>query len=175
MQIDFKNIAYLEWGNERQRSAYNTLTQNDILAKLKPFDPILVGTIPINIDIENSDLDIICYCQDANYFKEALKHKFGGTKNFKIVEAGVDKHKTIVANFKIDCFEIEIFGQNVPTLQQNAYRHMVIEDRLLNEHGAAFRQKIIALKRQGYKTEPAFGILLELKGNPYIELLNYRC
>ncbi len=38
----------------------------------------------------------------------------------------------------------------------------------------AFRQEIIALKKQGYKTEPAFAMALGLKGDPYYkELLNY--
>ncbi|MGV2488720.1 UNVERIFIED_CONTAM: DUF4269 domain-containing protein, partial [Bacillus mycoides] len=58
--MNFDNIEYLQHGNNRQRQAYSILTNNQILSKLKQFDPILVGTIPINIDIENSDLDIIC-------------------------------------------------------------------------------------------------------------------
>ncbi|MGL5579695.1 MAG: DUF4269 domain-containing protein, partial [Cetobacterium sp.] len=39
-----------------------------------------------------------------------------------------------------------------------------------------FRQKIIELKKDGMKTEPAFAFLLKLEGNPYdkiLELENY--
>lgn len=173
MNTDFVNIEYLKIGSDRQRLAYNTLTKNEILAKLHQFDPIFVGTIPINIDIESSDLDIICYYKDKNNFTKKLKNKFGNTKDFNIYEQNGQEQNAIVANFKIDGFEIEIFGQNIPTRKQNAYRHMIIENKILNERGESFRQKIIELKRKGHKTEPAFAIILELKGNAYTELLAY--
>lgn len=44
-----------------QQKAYQVITDHAILEKLAQYNPILVGTIPINIDIEESDLDIICY------------------------------------------------------------------------------------------------------------------
>ncbi len=70
-------------------------------------------------------------------------------------------------------FEIEIFGQSIPTKQQFAYRHLIVEHHLLNKHGEEFRQQIIELKRQGHKTEPAFALALGLTGDPYTELLNF--
>ncbi len=174
MNIDFENIEYLKSGNHKQKLAYATLTKHKVLLILKQFSPILVGTIPINIDIENSDLDITCYCKDALVFKKIINDNFSSCKNFKISEQKELEHNAIVANFNLDNFDIEIFGQNIPTKQQNAYRHMVIEYKILIERGEEFRQKIIELKQQGYKTEPAFGILLGLNENPYIELLNYK-
>ncbi|NOU20057.1 MAG: DUF4269 domain-containing protein [Bacteroidales bacterium] len=174
MNIDFENIEYLKFGNAKQQLAYEVLTKYEVLSKLKQFDPILVGTIPININIENSDLDIICYCKDALEFKKIINDNFSSCKNFKIWEQNVLEHNAIVANFNLDNFEIEIFGQDIPTKQQNAYRHMVIEHKILIERGEIFRQKIIELKQQGYKTEPAFGVLLGLNENPYKELLNYK-
>ncbi|MNK30599.1 hypothetical protein D3C87_490190 [compost metagenome] len=50
---------------------------------------------------------------------------------------------------------------------------MLIEHQILQEKGEDFRLKIIALKRNGYKTEPAFAKLLNLQGNPYLDLLKY--
>lgn len=75
------------------------------------------------------------------------------------------------ANFFINDFEFEIFGQNIPTELQNAYRHMLVEHKILQEAGGDFRTQIIELKRQGYKTEPAFAKLLALQGDAYEELL----
>ena len=47
---------------------------------------------------------------------------------------------------------------------------MVIESKIMEIAGKEFREKIINLKMDGYKTEPAFGKLLSLK-NPFIDLL----
>lgn len=167
--IDFKDISYLKSGNKRQQKAHHLLTANSILEKLNQYDPILVGTIPINIDIEGSDLDIICYVQDNELFKDDLVHHFQQEKNFIISET--TKFSALKANFIIDDFEIEIFGQSIPTEKQNAYRHMLIEHKILLKKGRDFRQQVIELKNQGYKTEPAFARLLGLNGDAYEALL----
>lgn len=80
---------------------------------------------------------------------------------------------TVIANFFLDGFEIEIFGQNIPTRLQFAYRHLIVEYNLLNKHGEKLRQKIVELKKQGWKTEPAFALALGLTGDPYAELLKF--
>lgn len=167
--INFLNISYLQSGNEKQQQAYQVLTAHQILEKLVAFTPILSGTIPINIDIENSDLDIICYVQDKAAFTKILIGFFQNEKGFMITENPT--FQSIKANFFIAGFEFEIFGQPIPTIQQNAYRHMLIEHQILLEKGEAFRQEIIRLKKQGIKTEPAFAKLLGISGNPYEELL----
>lgn len=172
--IDFSSIAYLESGNPKQILVYKILKENKILEGLSDFDPILVGTIPINIDIENSDLDIICFWKSKVEFVSKVCLLFEDRREFKIEETFINDRESIVANFKIDEFEIEIFGQNIPTIEQNGYRHMIIEYQILESKGESFRQEIIKLKQKGYKTEPAFGELLGLKGNPYLELLDYK-
>ncbi|MDN3585157.1 DUF4269 domain-containing protein [Pedobacter aquatilis] len=167
--INFLDISYLKSGNQRQQEAYHALVNNQVLEKLQSFSPILVGTIPINIDIESSDLDIICFVKDRNDFIETLARCFNKEKDFNLSENPT--LNSIKANFFIDDFEFEIFGQNIPTQQQNAYRHMLIEYQLLLEKGESFRQQVIELKKQGFKTESAFAKLLGLGGNPYEELL----
>jgi Domain of unknown function (DUF4269) len=172
--IDFTTIEYLKTGNPKQIRAYEVLTQNKILSKLAEFDPVLVGTIPINIAIENSDLDIICFWKDKAYFIEKVTTIFGNETDFKIRETTINNQVSVIANFKKAAFEIEIFGQNIPVKNQNGYRHMIIEYKILQLKGEKFRLEIIQLKQKGYKTEPAFGILLGLKDDPYAELLEYK-
>jgi len=169
--INFENISYLKTGNDTQRNAYTVLTSYSILEKLKMFTPILVGTIPIDIHIESSDLDIICYYEDKSHFKQLIINNFNSFTNFKLWESETLLPTAIVVNFIIEGFEIEIFGQNIPTKQQNAYRHMLIEYKLIQEYGEGFRQKIINLKQKGYKTEPAFAMELGLNGDPFEALL----
>jgi len=173
MDIDFSNIEYLRNGNERQRRAFAVLTKHQILQSLREFDPILVGTIPINIDIVGSDLDIICHYRDESAFTSTVKMLFNAFAGFHITETRKQGQSAIIVRFHVDEFEVEIFGQNVPTKLQLAYRHMIIEHKLLSTRDASFRQDIIDLKQQGHKTEPAFAIALGLKGNPYEALLGF--
>ncbi|WP_406845321.1 DUF4269 domain-containing protein [Flavobacterium soyae] len=172
--IDFGNIEYLKTGNPKQIRVYETLKQNKVMEVLSEFDPILAGTIPINIDIENSDLDIICYWRNKAEFAFKISSSFENKTEFKIRETIIDQRESVIANFKIDDFEIEIFGQNIPSKNQNAYKHMIVEHEILESKGEKFRLEIIKLKQNGYKTEPAFGELLGLKTNPYLELLEYK-
>lgn len=172
--IDFTDISYLKTGNQKQRLAFEILTKHKVLENLADFDPVLVGTIPINIDIENSDLDIICYWKDKLEFIEKIKDLFSKENNFTIRENRINNQESFIANFHIDDFEIEIFGQNIPTQNQNGYRHMLIEAQILQSKGEKFRLEVIKLKENGIKTEPAFGLLLGLNGNVYEELLHFK-
>ena len=170
-QINFTTIEYLKAGNPKQVKTYHILTKNKIMERLKKYDPIQAGTIPINIDIENSDLDVICCFKELGEFARTTKELFGQMEGFAIKTRKHQNTLSVKANFRVDDFEIEIFGQDIPTRLQNAYRHMVIEHRLLCERGEPFRQEIIKLKQQGYKTEPAFAKLLGIEGDPYTGLL----
>lgn len=167
--MDFSTIDYLKSGNTKQRLAYEVLHRYQVMEKLQAFDPLLVGTIPIAIDTETSDLDIICYCQDEEDFIITTTDLFGSIGGFNYWQN--NKNNTVVANFHLDDFAIELFAQSIPTNQQYGYRHMLVEYRLLQEYGEDFRQQIIQLKQQGVKTEPAFAQVLGLSGNPFEALL----
>lgn len=174
--IDFTTLDYLRAGNERQKRAYEILTKYKIFEVLDYYSPILAGTIPIEIDIDGSDLDIICELDFR--FEEDFLDDISFSKMIPL-EAEVKVHypvvndeKSITINFTLEDFPIEIFAQNKPTTQQNAYLHMMAEYKILKEKGEEFKQKIIDLKKKGIKTEPAFGMLLNLE-NPYEDLLKF--
>ncbi|SDT05691.1 DUF4269 domain-containing protein [Winogradskyella sediminis] len=171
---NFRNIEYLEFGNERQKLAFSEIKKYQILEKLEKYDPILTGTIPIGIDLPESDLDIICECQNHSEFKTYLSENFSNKKDFKVYSTKQNGIESTIAEFKTDNFLFEIFGQNIPTEKQNAYQHMIIENRILKEKGSEFKQEVKKLKSIGIKTEPAFAKLLGLNGNPYSELLKLK-
>ncbi|WP_160138465.1 DUF4269 domain-containing protein [Chryseobacterium sp. c4a] len=171
---DFTRIDYLKNGNERQRRAYEVLSKHHIFEKLKEYSPILAGTIPIGIDIEGSDLDLIFEVDlrfEEDFLDDLMFSRFI-PHDVDVKYPMVNGEKCITLNFMLEEFPIEIFGQNRPTTQQNAYLHMVAEHKILQEKGEEFKQEIIELKKQGIKTEPAFGILLGLE-NPYEDLLKF--
>lgn len=168
------NINYLKSGNTVQQEAYRILTTYKVIYHLQNFTPVLAGTIPLEINIDSSDLDVVCYWQDKELFINTVSRHFSLYKNFNLREADINGHASVIANFVIEDFEIEIFGQNIPVTEQYGYRHMIIEYDILQQKGSDFKNSIIELKKQGYKTEPAFALLLGLKSdNPYEALLGY--
>ncbi|NMM47793.1 DUF4269 domain-containing protein [Marinigracilibium pacificum] len=171
--IDFTNIDYLLKGTPRQRKAYNILLELDIFDDLEPYSPVLTGTVPLDIDLPESDLDIICYVTDLDIFYQMLIYKYGDQDNFNIKSSVINGVESIIASFYYEDFPIEIFGQNMPVYQQNAFKHMLAEYYILNEKGSEFKEEVVKLKSIGYKTEPAFAELLSLEGDPYVALLDY--
>lgn len=168
---DFTTIKYLASGNKRQQLAFQELNSLQIFEKLEAFNPILAGTIPIEIDIPESDLDIICECKHLDIFQNTLIRLFSKQENFKITHNSICNIPSIICNFKTPHFEVEIFGQNIPVKKQHAYRHMLVEYAILQQKDSAFKKAIMQLKKDGFKTEPAFAKLLGLSGNPYEALL----
>jgi hypothetical protein len=140
---------------------------------LSEFDPILTGTIPLGIDIESSDLDIICHVPEFQLFTKCIVTAFAQHEGFKTREKQLHGIDSLICRFYIENILIEIVGQNVPVYQQLAYKHMVVESKILEHFGISFKTEIIALKKSGLKTEPAFAILLGLEGDPYHSLLEY--
>lgn len=172
MKKNWKNIDYLLSGNQKQRSVHKILTEMKILEVLKKYNPIVVGTIPISIDIDKSDIDIACEVYNFNEFEKLVINSFSHFENLKMRKRKEDEKEILVVNFFIEKFEVEIYGENTSVENQNGYRHMVIEDILLKIGGSKLKEEIIHLKKQGVKTEPAFAKYLNLSGNPYDELLN---
>jgi hypothetical protein len=173
-KIDFTNINYLKSGTHRQQKAHSALVELGIFEDLKRFNPILTGTIPLDIDLPESDLDIICECQDHLEFVGLLWKLFANQDGFNVKSYNLNGVETTVAKFTTQNFTVEIFAQNIPTRKQLSYRHMLIEHKILKEKGEGFKSAVRELKSKGIKTEPAFARLLGLNGNPYEEILKVK-
>ena len=165
--MNFRDVEYLKAGTDKQKLCYRILKEINILDILYNYNPIVVGTIPIQIDIEESDIDIVCCAENLCEIRDVVRLHYSTYNMFSDRIGDV-----YVANFECLGLPIEIYAESIPTLEQNGYRHMVIEDRIMKLAGDRFRQKVIRLKQQGYKTEPAFGELLKLD-NPYLDLLEF--
>jgi len=149
------------------------LKDHQVFEKLKEFNPILIGTIPINIAVEESDLDIACEVYDLIEFERKCQERFGNHKEYAFKIKTVREKEVGIANFKIVDMPIEIYAESRPVFDQNGYRHMIIEHKILEYFGLKFREEIIKLKSRGLKTEPSFSKLLNLAGDPYESLLSY--
>ncbi|UOQ50837.1 DUF4269 domain-containing protein [Hymenobacter cellulosivorans] len=170
---DWKNPQYLLAGNSRQQRAYVVLQELGIWSVLNEFDPVLAGTVPLAIDLPDSDLDIICEVRPEaqGQFRALLEQHYGRLPEYALRQHLVGGQESIVCGFRAAGVAVEVFGQNLPTARQNAVRHLVIEHAILAAGGEAWRVAVKQLKQQGIKTEPAFAQLLGLTGNPYEALL----
>jgi hypothetical protein len=170
-QIDWRDISYLCGGTERQRSAYANLQDLRILEVLRAYDPMLASTVCLDIDIESSDLDVICEAPDLDEFSAFLASTFGTLQGFAL-HRSQSQEPAVVGQFFYGGWEYEVFGQSVPVERQNAFRHMVQIDRVVSCGGDAWRVAIRNLKRDGIKTEPALARCLGLDGDPYQAVLS---
>jgi len=168
--VDWRDISYLSSGTIRQRSAYSNLLRLGILESLGEYDPVLVSTVNIDIEIDSSDLDIICQANDLVAFERVVQGLFGGMSGFFITRLG--KLEASVASFRFEEWEYEVFGQAIPVHQQNAFRHLEQTHRIIARGGSHWRDEIRSLKRSGMKTEPAVAHCLGLPGDPYRAVLS---
>lgn len=159
-------------GNEKQQRVYRTITELNIMNDLEEYKPTLCGTIPIGVDIESSDLDIIMDVNNLDQFEIRLITLYSNTNNFMIKRKSIRGNEVVKANFFFNNFEFELFGQSLPVHEQHAYLHMIIEYELL-QINPDLKKKVMDLKKIGYKTEPAFCELLGIKGDPYIGLIRF--
>ena len=168
----FLDPGYLRRGNGRQRAAFAVLDELGIFDCLAAYHPVLVGTIPLAIDVTGSDLDIICEVYDFDRFAGSLASEYLEMPEFTM-QVIREKYDPVAfeSSFHHGGFIVEFFGEPLPISRQRGYRHMVVEARLLALGGAPLQSAIIALKRSGIKTEPAFAHHLGIHGDPYLALL----
>lgn len=160
-------------GTRSQRKMADILKRERLMDKLAEWDPVLIGTIPINIDTTSSDIDIAVQIEDIDRAEQYMREAFGAYPDFSMQKTETTYKKSIVVNFLVDGIPIEVYGENKPVECQNGYRHMVIEERFLELGGEAFRCAVVDLKESGMKTEPAFARLLGIENDPYDSLLMY--
>lgn len=171
---NWRDLRYLQAGGRRQRRAYAVLEELSIGTVLREFDPVLAGTVPLGIDTPTSDLDVICAVplRARARFVHLLRTHYGAHPDFRLVAATVRGRECSIATFCGGEFGVEIFGQDQPTGQQHAVRHLLVEHAVLQAGGEKWRAAVQQLRRRGLKTEPAFAALLGLPGlDPYEELL----
>jgi hypothetical protein len=168
--IDLHDLTYLLSGTPRQRQAYAVIEGLGLFRDLAAYTPALAGTVPLDIDIEGSDLDVICRAKDLEEFNGRVRRLYAHQEAFGLSRQRVRGVESVVARFWYDGWSFELFAQDVPVAEQYACLHLLVEERLLRLGGAAARDAIRELKRQDLKTEPAFARYFGIAGDPYEEL-----
>lgn len=142
----------------------------NLLPRLAPFTPVVIGTPPLGLAMAESDIDIACTAPDLDRFSAIMREEFGKMAAFTLRRMEHFSPPAVVASFKAMGWEIELFCQTIPTECQRGVRHFRIEKRLL-ALAPSLLEAVMRLRRQGLKTEPAFAKVLSLSGDPYVALL----
>ncbi len=146
---------------ESNAPVFSALNESKILDKFSENLPLIAGTFPLGLETSESDLDILLQAQDLDALERKLidfgDHlKKQDHSNFKITRETVNSLPSLICNFIFSGVAFEIFAQNKTAVEQVAYRHFLIEERLLKLGGLPFLDLVLTYRRQGLKTEPAF-------------------
>lgn len=157
---------------QRSRRPYEeALAQCGVLEVLVRFDPRVAGTPPLRLDLLGSDIDVLCFTPDIHIFIETVWCAFSEMPGFT-AKQWVEAPRPVVVSFEVLDWRIELYGESISVEQQRGWRHFLVERRLLKLGGEDFRLAVLALRRRGRKTEPAFADALNLEGDPYLALLH---
>jgi len=170
----YLKVDYLKDGNDRQKKLFYEISNLGLMESFSLFNPIIVGTIPIGIDIPNSDVDLIVDISNhkiSNFFDNFIHEN----RNL-IFELKCKKNinNSFISKFETESFNFEIFGECQDTCKQFGFIHMMVENEILRILGEEFKNSIRELKYQGIKTEPAFCKLLGFENDPYNYLYNLK-
>ncbi|MBT5434448.1 MAG: DUF4269 domain-containing protein [Alphaproteobacteria bacterium] len=141
-----------------------------VIHNLACFEPMVIGTPPLEIDVATSDIDVACTAQNLETFRAKVTALCGHHDSYLIGPARHVSSPALRAQFHKSGWEVELFCQSLPITEQNGVRHFSIEQRLLGLE-PTMSPEIRRLKNSGLKTEPAFAQVLGLEGDPYDALL----
>ncbi|MDP9698615.1 hypothetical protein J2T16_001512 [Paenibacillus intestini] len=170
-----KVMAHLSVGNQQQQDAYRVLQESGLLFMLSTHAAFPAGTVPIDVHLPDSDLDILCYSEDLNAFQVKMTRQLesiavNGRTEWTFGDHALGQNVYVTCKLSLGLWPVEIFAQAIPVDQQNAYLHMQVEWSLLQLWGEVGQREIRRLKQAGWKTEPAFAHVLGLEGDPYIAM-----
>lgn len=137
------------------------------------FQGIIVGTFPIGLDIEGSDIDILLDISSKRQKFDQLISNLSTLFEINIKHKEYSGLLTFLIRFTVESFKFELFAQARTCKKQTAYLHMMVERAVLLTEGEAFKEKVLNLKKSGLNTEASFAKLLDLEGDPFIALLDY--
>ena len=156
---------------EENKTVFRAIADSNILRSFKNYTPFIAGTFPLGIHTKNSDVDVLMYAVDLNELEVTLKSHYESHDEFECLRSFVDGIETLIVNFNQGHVPFEIFAQNRPVVEQKAYKHFQVEERLIKLGGDLFKETVMGFRMDGTKTEPAIAEALNIEADPYNELL----
>lgn len=173
-QLSLESVINLE----NNHTVFDAIKESNVLTKMQLFNPLVCGTFPLGINNDNSDVDICLTYSNENHFTTELLKNFSHCEDFKLQDTTVASGRALIATFKVKQIQFELFGQSLMSEKQNSYQHFQAEEKILkysnyipNVDKGIFKEKLLAARALGFKTEPAFAKVLNLKTDAFEEVL----
>ena len=148
----------------------SAVASSAVLERLAPFDPRIVGTLPLGLAVAGSDIDIVCHALDPNAFADIVWSHYQSADDF-VIYRWTSGTQPVIAGFMWDGWPFELFGDRQPVEQQRGWIHFEVERRLLALDDGRLRRAVGSSRAGGLKTEPAFAAVLGISGDPFRGLL----
>lgn len=156
---------------ENKKHVMEVLGKQELLKDLQDYFPIVSGSVPAGLDLENSDFDVLCEVHNFEVFEAHLRSL--EISDLQIRRLSSHSLPAIVAQFFKDGIKFEIFAQSCLVYRQWSHRHFISEYRMVKYLGESFRQNVIAAKVKGLKTEEAIAEVLGIKEDPFRTLYDW--
>jgi hypothetical protein len=119
-----------------------------VLELLRPFDPRIVGTLPLGVAVPGSDIDIVCHAPDPNAFADTIWARYRAAEQFALYR-WTSATRPVIARFVWDGWPFELFGDQCPVEQQRGWIHFEVERRLLALDDGRLRRAVGAQRANG--------------------------
>lgn len=73
----FTSLSYLQSVSTKQRIVFEIIHKLEIMNDLESYNPVLCGTIPIEVDTTSFDLDIVMEVHDFDAFERTIQSLYG--------------------------------------------------------------------------------------------------
>src|SRR5690606_26901372 len=124
---NFHNISYLKNGSPVQQNLYQILTSEKVFEKLNAFNPVLIGTFPLDITTPESDVDIACHVVDVESFRKIMFSCFGQREAYCFKGEMVRKKVVRIATFKLEGGPLAVYGENARLPDGGGSKHRLTE------------------------------------------------
>ena len=132
------------------------------LIHFQEFNPCFSGTTPLLIENSNSSLKILFEANSLDRFSSKVEETFKDLKNYSIRKTHYQRESSIFVKFDYENLPIEFVCQQGSVLKQLSNQNFILEGRLLKIFGHPLKEKVNKLMREGYNTEMAFKLALDI-------------
>ena len=116
---------------EKNQKVYGALKKSLVLEIFKACQPMVAGSFPLGLEVSGSDLDILLTSSDLKALHKLAETSFGPFQKYEAQFTEVAGLESLVIRFDFEGVSFELFAQATESLQQVAYRHFQIEERLV--------------------------------------------